>query len=129
MSTRLTRDELVTEIRNSLTWSAPLSPRQRLQGFQSESGTNKDVTSMFPPTPELALLLAEMNERADALSTIVLHASRRRAIRPSATLASTSPPRATRPSGVHRGRLPEDAEGAEQRHLDGCRQGRGRSQP
>jgi len=67
MSTRLTRDELVTEIRNSLTWVCTTYLQDSVyKVFQSESGTNKDVTSMFPANARLALLLAEMNERADA---------------------------------------------------------------
>ncbi|HZZ80012.1 MAG TPA: type VI secretion protein IcmF/TssM N-terminal domain-containing protein [Gemmataceae bacterium] len=75
MATRLNRDELLREIRNSLTWVCTTYLQDSVyKVFQSESGTNKDVTAMFPANARLALLLAEMNERADPLSTIILHA-------------------------------------------------------
>jgi IcmF-related N-terminal domain len=75
MATRLSRDELRQQIRASLAWACTTYLQDSVYSvFQSESDANKEVSPLFPGNSRLALLLSEMNERADAACDIVLSA-------------------------------------------------------
>lgn len=75
MATRMERKELLKEVRNSLTWVCSTYLQDSIYDvFQHETATNMDVAPLFPGNARLVLLLAEINDRADALVTIVEHA-------------------------------------------------------
>jgi IcmF-related N-terminal domain len=75
MATRLTRDELRTQIRTSLAWVCTTYLQDSVYAvFQSETDANKEVSPLFPRNSRLAMLLTEMNDRADAVCDIVLSA-------------------------------------------------------
>jgi hypothetical protein len=75
MATRLTREELRVQIKTSLNWVCTTYLQDSVYSiFQSETDGNKDVSPLFPGNSRLTLLLAEMNERAEAVCDIVLSA-------------------------------------------------------
>ncbi len=75
MATRLSRDELRTQIKTSLAWVCTTYLQDSVYAvFQSESDANKEVAPLFPRNARLAMLLTEMNERADAVCDIVISA-------------------------------------------------------
>ena len=75
MATRLSRDDVRQQIRTSLAWICTTYLQDSVYSvFQSESDANKEVSPLFPGNSRLALLLTEMNERADAVCDIVLSA-------------------------------------------------------
>lgn len=75
MSTRLTRDELRQQLRSSLAWVCTTYLQDSVYSvFRSESDANKDVSMLFPENARLALLLTEMNERAEPVCDIVMSA-------------------------------------------------------
>ena len=75
MSTRLSRDELRQQIRTSLAWACTTYLQDSVHAvFQCENDANKDAFPLFPGNARLAMLLAEMSERVDAVCDIVLPA-------------------------------------------------------
>jgi hypothetical protein len=75
MSTRMDRKEVLREIRTSLHWVCSTYLQDSIYDvFQNETANNMDVAPLFTGNSRLVLLLAEMNDRADALASIVEHA-------------------------------------------------------
>ena len=75
MATRLSREEVRQQIRASLTWACTTYLQDSVHAvFRCETDASKDVFPLFPGNARLALLLAEMSERADAVCDIVLPA-------------------------------------------------------
>ena len=75
MSTRLSREELLEEVRTSLSWVCTTYLQDCVyKVFQGETPTNVDVSPLFPGNSRLVLLLDEMNERAEALNMILQQA-------------------------------------------------------
>jgi hypothetical protein len=75
MSTRLTHDEVLQHIRQSLAWVCTTYLQDSVyRAFQAETPADPDPTPLFGGNSHLALLLDEMNERANSLSLIVLQA-------------------------------------------------------
>jgi len=75
MATRLQRHEHVEEIRKSLHWVCTTYLQDSVyRVFQSETPTFREAIAFFPENSHLFILLDEMNQRADALGTIVLQA-------------------------------------------------------
>ena len=73
MSTRLSREDIRREIHKSLAWACTTYLQDSVFSvFQTENDANKEVTPLFPRNSRLTLLLTEMNERAEAVSDIVL---------------------------------------------------------
>jgi hypothetical protein len=75
MSTRLERKEILREIRHSLNWVCSTYMQDSIYDvLQNETAANMDVAPLFVGNSRLVLLLADMNDRADALSSIIEHA-------------------------------------------------------
>jgi hypothetical protein len=68
MATRLTREEIVDEVRTSLTWVSTTYLQDSVYRiFQVETPANKDPLPLIPGNSRMVLMLDEMNERAEAL--------------------------------------------------------------
>ncbi len=75
MATRLSREEVVEQIRLSLSWVCTTYVQDSVYRiFQGETPTSTDVNPLFPGNARLVLLLDEMNERAESLSWVVSRA-------------------------------------------------------
>jgi len=75
MATRLSREELVDQVRMSLAWVCTTYIQDSVYRlFQGETPANKDPGPLFPGNARMVLLLDEMNERAEALSWIISRA-------------------------------------------------------
>jgi hypothetical protein len=75
MSTRLSRDEIRQQLKTSLAWTCTTYLQDSVYSvFQSETDASKEVAPLFPRNSRLAMLLTEMNERAEAVCDIVLTA-------------------------------------------------------
>jgi IcmF-related N-terminal domain len=75
MSTRLSREEVLEEIRTSLAWICTTYVQDSVyRAFQAETAASPDPLPLIPGNSRLALLLDEMNERTDSLALIVQQA-------------------------------------------------------
>ena len=75
MATRMTREEIRQQLKTSLTWVCTTYLQDSVYSvFQNETDANKEVSPLFPINSRLTMLLAEMNERADAVCDIVMSA-------------------------------------------------------
>jgi hypothetical protein len=75
MATRLTREEIVDEVRTSLTWVSTTYLQDSVYRiFQVETPANKDPLPLIPGNSRMVLMLDEMNERAEALGWIISRA-------------------------------------------------------
>lgn len=75
MATRLSRDEVVEQVRLSLAWVCTTYLQDSVYRlFQGETPANTDPSPLFPGNARMVLLLDEMNERAEALSWIISRA-------------------------------------------------------
>ena len=75
MSTRLSKQEFMQEVHTSLNWvCSTYLQDSTYEVFQTESAANPDPAPTVPGNARLALMLAEMNERAESLRTIILRA-------------------------------------------------------
>ncbi|MBM3994731.1 MAG: hypothetical protein FJ303_11345 [Planctomycetes bacterium] len=72
MSTRLSREEILDEIRKSITFVCTTYMQDSVYSdFQTETPTESNVMAFFPGNAKLMVLLDEMNRRCDALNVIV----------------------------------------------------------
>jgi hypothetical protein len=75
MATRLPREEVIEEIRTSLHWVCTTYLQDSVyRVFQSETPAFREALAFFPENSHLFLLLDEMNQRAESLSTIITQA-------------------------------------------------------
>ncbi len=75
MSTRLSRNEVLEQVRISLSWVCTTYLQDSVYRiFKDEKTNDKDPTPLFPGNSRLVLLLDEMNERANSLAVIVQQA-------------------------------------------------------
>jgi IcmF-related N-terminal domain len=75
MSTRLSREEVLHQVRRSLNWVCTTYLQDSVyRAFQTETPAVKDVAPHLPGNSRLVLLLDEMNERAESVAGIVQQA-------------------------------------------------------